>query len=182
MQFADPNQDWVTLMLELKQIESPKAVAQLAKTKFSEDILAFDLDPTNPACPNRQHHTYGALMHPGGSNELTAPAYIKHETRLCKKQAVARLRLSGLPIQANLNHSTPYEERICIRCGGGVDNESITFCWTARMLDLLAATRAQHPELCFTAGVKGFMAAAYDQELTESFVECIHSMAQIIES
>jgi hypothetical protein len=167
-------------MLELKPIESPKAVAQLAKTKFSEDILAFDLDPTNPACPNRQHHTYGALMHPGGSNELTAPACIKHETRLCKKQAVARLRLSGLPIQANLNHSTPYEERICIRCGGGVDNEHhfLLDCTHAG----LAAIRAQHPELCFTAGVKEFMAAAYDQELTESFVECVYSMAQIIES
>ncbi len=75
LQFADPNQDWFTMMLELKPIESPKAVAQLAKTKFTECILAFDL--------------------------------------------------------------------------------------------------GQHPELCFTAGVKEFMAAAYDQELTTSFVECV---------
>jgi hypothetical protein len=44
----------------------------------------------------------------------------------------------------------------------------------------LAAIRAQHPELCFTAGVKECMAAvaaAYDPELTESaFIAWLESL------
>jgi hypothetical protein len=180
LQFVEPDRDWASLMLEMKPIESPRAVAQLAKAKFTESILAFDKDPTDPACPSRQHNTYGSLMHTATtSNKLATPAYIKHETRLCKKQAVARLRLSGLPIQANLDHSTPYEERICKRCGCGVDNEHHML--LACTHPGLVRARAQYSDLCFAAGVKELMAAAYNPKLTESFVNCIHSMVQIIE-
>jgi hypothetical protein len=45
----------------------------------------------------------------------------------------------------------------------------------------LVRARAQYSDLCFAAGVKELMAAAYNPKLTESFVNCIHSMVQIIE-
>jgi hypothetical protein len=40
----------------------------------------------------------------------------------------------------------------------------------------LVRARAQYPDLCLTAGVKEFMAAAYALKLTESVGNCIHSM------
>jgi hypothetical protein len=90
-------------------------VAQLAKARFSEGLDPIRLE-SNRLESNRTLHA------PKGNITHTSSLPL-HETRECMKQAVARLRLSsGLPIQANLNHSTPYEERICIRCGGGVDN------------------------------------------------------------
>ena len=63
--------------MELKPIESPKAVAQLAKTKFSEGISGLTWTP--PCMPQQTAlHLWLRLMHPGGSSELTtAPAIIK---------------------------------------------------------------------------------------------------------
>jgi hypothetical protein len=180
LQFVNPDFDWARHMVELRPIENPRAVVQLARTKFIESILQFDKDPSDPACPNRQHNTYSTLMYVApSSGKIRAPEYIKHTTQLCKKQIVARCRLSGSPIQANLTHSTPYEERTCQRCGCGVDNEHHLL--IACTHPGLVAVRAQHPDLCFEAGVREFMAAAYEPELTDSFVECITSMTYAIE-
>ena len=79
LQFVEPGRDWASLMLEMKPIESPRVVAQLAK--FTESILSFDKDPTDPACPNRQHNTYGSLMNTATtSNKLAtiAPGWPAH--------------------------------------------------------------------------------------------------------
>ncbi len=180
LQLADPDCDWATLMFELNPIENPKAVAQLARSRFSECISAFDKDPFDPACPQRQHNTFGSLMYTAAPDgRLCTPVYIKQAMQLHKKQAVAKLRLSSLPIRANLEHNTPYEERICKRCGSGVDNEHHMLLTCTH--PPLVTIRAQHQDLCFSTGVKELMAAAYDPQLVESFTECISSMVSCIE-
>jgi exonuclease III len=144
LQFVNPDFDWESHMLELRPIESPKAVAQLARAKFSSSILEFDKDPSDPDCPNRQHNTFGTLMYTAAPDgRLYAPVYMKHPTQVSKKQTVAKCRLSGAPIRTNMNHSTPYQERVCHRCGNGVDNEHHML--IACTYPGLVAARSQHP-------------------------------------
>jgi hypothetical protein len=112
--FVAPDHDWKSDILALKQIAQPKAVLDLARGAFSRSIQAFDQDPTDPNCTTRQRSSYCRWMYRAPVGQLTAPAYLKHNVPVHKKQAVARCRLGGAPIRAN-THSSPYRYRICIR-------------------------------------------------------------------
>ena len=102
---VDPSMDWQTHLMQLRPIDSPKALTRLAKQKFADSIQEFDMDPTDPECPHRQHSSYCQLMHHAHESKLlVAPAYISADMPLCKKQAIARVRLSAVPIRCNTSH------------------------------------------------------------------------------
>ena len=163
--------------MELRPIEGARAMTRVAATLFAERMLQYDQDPTQPACPNRQHHTYGRLMHVFPEGEplaVRAPEYIRHTTQLSKKQAVARCRLSGARIRANQMHGIPYEERTCQRCGDGVDNEHHMLLHCTH--PALMTARNQHPSLRFDADVRDLMTAAYNPDSIDDLVNCISEM------
>ena len=81
LSFVRPDFGWRTHLLELRPIEGARAVARMVAARFAECMLQLDLDPTQPACPNRRHHTSGRLMHVftvGKPMTVHAPAYIQH--------------------------------------------------------------------------------------------------------
>ena len=177
LSFVRPDVDWRTHLLELRPIEGARAMTRVAATLFAERMLQYDQDPTQPACPNRQHHTYGRLMHVFPEGEplaVRAPEYIRHTTQLSKKQAVARCRLSGARIRANQMHGIPYEERTCQRCGDGVDNEHHMLLHCTH--PALMTARNQHPSLRFDADVRDLMTAAYNPDSIDDLVNCISEM------
>jgi hypothetical protein len=51
LMFVDPSKDWLTHMQQLRPIENPRGVAELAKQKFADSYREFDSDPTDPECP-----------------------------------------------------------------------------------------------------------------------------------
>ncbi len=173
LMFIDPGNDWQTHMMQLRPIENPKAVANLAKQKFADSIREFEWDPTDPECP-RQRSTYCQLMHHANDDRLlTAPAYITADMPLCKKVAVARVRLVAAPVCSNTNHRGPYMQRTCQRCDLGVDNEHhmLFECTHAA----LSATRLKYGGLFdASTGVRGLMAAAYKPELAVSIGSYMH--------
>jgi hypothetical protein len=62
LQFADPDTDWETHMLQLKAIGSPKGVAKLAKQKFTNSIQMFDGDPTDPECSHQYYISITSVL------------------------------------------------------------------------------------------------------------------------
>jgi hypothetical protein len=60
-------------------------------------------------------------------DELPIPAYVAALAPLAKKQALAHMRLSGAPIQTNLQRGAgvvPFSQRLCPRgCAAAVDTE-----------------------------------------------------------
>ncbi len=60
-------------------------------------------------------------------DELPTPAYVAALAPLAKKRALAQMRLSGAPIQTNLQRgagAVPYSQRLCPRgCAATVDTE-----------------------------------------------------------
>jgi hypothetical protein len=67
----------------------------------------------------------------GGSSakhdQLPTPAYVAALAPLAKKRALAQMRLSGAPIQTNLQRrgaAVPYSQRLCpCGCPAAVDTE-----------------------------------------------------------
>jgi hypothetical protein len=58
---------------------------------------------------------------------VPTPVNVAALAPLAKKRALAQMRLSGAPIQTNLQHgagAVPYSQRLCPRgCPGAVDSE-----------------------------------------------------------
>ena len=176
LMFVDPSMDWQTHLMQLRPIDSPKALTRLAKQKFADSIQEFDMDPTDPECPHRQHSSYCQLMHHAHESKLlVAPAYISADMPLCKKQAIARVRLSAAPIRCNTSHGVQYIQRSCQRCGSGVDNEHhmLFECTQAGLVSI----RSKYGELFDSArSVSELMAAAYTSDLASALGSCMHDL------
>jgi hypothetical protein len=176
LQFADPDTDWETHMLQLKAIGSPKGVAKLAKQKFTNSIQMFDGDPTDPECSHRKRSTYCQWMHhPDDSGLIRAPAYINADMPLHRKQSLARVRLGCAPTHTNTTHTLPYTQRICQRCGQGVDNEHhmLFDC----QYEPLASVRNDYSDVFIdVTSVRELMAAAYNSEFVVSLARFIQDM------
>ena len=109
LMFVDPSKDWLTHMQQLRPIENPRGVAELAKQKFADSYREFDSDPTDPECPHRQRSTYCHLMHRADdSGLLVPPAYISADMPLAQKKAIAAVRLAAAPIECNTKHGVAY--------------------------------------------------------------------------
>jgi hypothetical protein len=86
---------------------------------------------TRDACDSRRFCKYATHMVQGGSGaehkQLPTPAYVAALAPLAEKRALAQMRLSGAPIQTNLQRgagAVPYSHRLCPRgCAAAVDTE-----------------------------------------------------------
>jgi hypothetical protein len=176
LQFADPDTDWETHMLQLKAIGSPKAVAELAKQKFASGIQVFDSDPTDPECSHRKRSTYCQWMHhPDDSGLIRAPAYINADMPLHKKQSLARVRLGCAPTHTNTTHTVPYTQRTCRRCGHGVDNEHHML-FDCQCESLVSVRNGYSELLTGVTSVRELMTAAYNPEFMISLASCMQDM------
>ena len=191
--FVAPDHDWKADMLALKPIMDPKSIVERGKGMFCQSIKDFDYDPTDPACTTRQRSTYYSYMlaRPWQANpaddRLQTPAYLHRQASVRKKQAVAKYRLGGAPIRANIEHAQPYLERICQRCVPGnvaippsVDNEPHML-FDCSHSKLMTARSHHHQLFEGVSGVHKFMEAAYNPNVAGQLIECISDMMKGLE-
>jgi hypothetical protein len=106
-------------------------VVAAAQQAFCAELHAYTGAPGDDGCANRNFCKYATHMVQGGNSaehdELPIPAYVAPLAPLAKKQALAQMRLSGAPIQNNLQRgagAVPYSQRLCPRsCAATVDTE-----------------------------------------------------------
>jgi hypothetical protein len=110
------------------------AAARQAFEEFCAELHAYTGAPSEDSCANRNFCKYATHMVQGGNSaehdELPIPAYVAALAPLAKKRALAQMRLSGAPIQTNLQRgasavlAVPYSQRLCPRgCAAAVDTE-----------------------------------------------------------
>ena len=107
------------------------------------------------------------MHHPDDSGLIRAPAYINADMPLHRKQSLARVRLGCAPTHTNTTHTLPYTQRICQRCGQGVDNEHhmLFDC----QYEPLASVRNDYSGVFIdVTSVRELMAAAYNSEFVVS--------------
>ena len=117
-------------MLQGKPIDVAPVVAA-AQQAFCAELHAYTGAPGNDSCANRNFCKYATHMVQGGNSaehdELPTPAYVAALAPLAKKRALAQMRLSGAPIQTNLQRgagAVPYSQRLCPRgCAATADTE-----------------------------------------------------------
>lgn len=176
LQLADPDTDWETHMMQLKAIGNPRGIARLAKQKFAAGILLFDMDPTDPECPHRKRSTYCKLMyHRDDSGLLRTPAYITAVMPLHRKQALASVRLGCAPTHTNTTHAVPYQQRTCMRCSGGVDNEHHML-FDCQSSGLVSVRNAYSDLFTGVRDTHELMAAAYNSELVHTLGSCMQAI------
>ena len=111
--------------------------------------------------------------------DLPRPAYLDADLPLFKKQAAARARLGSAPIRAVLEHqpTSTYQERICRRCNGGVDDEAH---WLLKCKALLHIRRKHTSLLRNRRSVDKLMSAMYDKRLVADVVDYIWEITEFV--
>ncbi len=130
LQFVCPDPGWPAHMLQGRPIDVAPVVAA-ARQAFCAELCAFTGAPGDDSCANRNFCKYATHMVQGGNtaehDRLPTPAYVAALAPLAKKRALAQMRLSGAPIQTNLQRgagAVPYSQRLCPRgCAAAVDTE-----------------------------------------------------------
>ena len=120
-------------------------------------------------------------MH-GESKEVPCPAYLVDHGMLDRKRSMARFRLGGAPIRANLHHHLPYTARICQRCDEcAVDNEShmVFECESTRHVRY----KARYKKLFEKADgdLHRLMQCAYDSATSRNLMDCVSEMMHVVE-
>jgi hypothetical protein len=95
------------------------------------ELHAYTGAPGVDSCANSNFFKYATHMVQGGNGdehaELPTPPCVAALAPLAKKRALAQMRLSGAPIQTNLQRgagAVPYSQRLCPRgCAAAVDTE-----------------------------------------------------------
>ncbi len=102
-----------------------------AQQAFCSELRVNTGAPGDDSCDSWNFCKYATHMVQGGSSaehdRLPTPAYVAALAPLAKKRALAQMRLSGAPIQTNLQRgasAVPYSQRLCPRgCAATVDTE-----------------------------------------------------------
>ncbi len=129
LQFVCPDPGWTAPMLHGKPIDVAPVIA--AAQAFCSELRADTGAPGDDGCDKQNFCKYATHMVRGGSgaehDELPIPAYVSALAPLAKKRALAPMRLSGAPIQTNLQRgagAVPYSQRLCPRgCAAAGDTE-----------------------------------------------------------
>jgi hypothetical protein len=91
-------------MMQGKPIDVAPVVAA-ARQAFCAVLRTYTGAPGDDGCANRNFCKYATHMVQGGTSaehdELPIPAYVAALAPLAKKRALARMRLSGAPIQSD---------------------------------------------------------------------------------
>ncbi len=119
LQFVCPDPGWTAHMLQGKPIDVAPVVAA-AQQACCAELHTYTGAPGDDSCANRNFCKYVTHMVQGGNSaehdELPTPAYVATLAPLAKKRALAQMRLSGAPIETNLQRgagAVPYSQRIC---------------------------------------------------------------------
>jgi hypothetical protein len=109
-------------MLQGKPIDVAPVVAA-AQQAFCAELHTYTCAPGDDSCANRNFCKCATHMVQGGNSAEHVAALAP----LAKKRALAQMRLSGAPIQTNLQRgagAVPYSQRLCPRgCAATVDTE-----------------------------------------------------------
>ena len=191
--FVDSGYDWKTHMLQLRKLDC-KHLVNCAKAKFRSCLQHYN-QPSAEAenCPSRRRCCYKQWMYPQGDlDELPRPAYLSGNLSLKAKRVMARFRLNGAPVRANLEHNISYSDRVC---RFGCQPASSSGAQVQRVpvendkhlvLECVATSQIRaRPRYCtmFRPGVDmhQLMGLAYDPAATSTLVHCISEMISKVE-
>ena len=115
-------------------------------------------------------------------DELPIPAYVAALAPLAKKRALAQMRLSGAPIQTNLQRgasAVPYSQRLCPRgCAAAVDTEqhALFECQAT------AAARARHRDALGldACDMRCLMDKVYQEKHAGLVLDFVHEASSLI--
>ncbi len=94
---------------------------------------------------------------------------------LQQQHATARCRLGAASLCVHTEHTTPYQQRTCLRCSTGAVDSAHHLLIECDHLDLQVSRQTQHHDVQGAqVSVHAFMALAYDATKVESLTSYIH--------